>query len=284
MKDKAAIMILLGLMGAVEGKSQDHQINNRQVLDQKTTVINLLKSFESGNTESLNSIHPNTYKQHNLQVADGYEGFKDFFNSIPHEKTKVQTIRVFQDGAYVFTHTDYDLFGQSIGFDIFRFADGKIVEHWDNLQEKPAKPNPSGRSMIDGTTVVQDLDKTDTNKHLVRSFVEEILVKGNLDKIQDYFEGDNYLQHNPIIPDQISGLNQSLATMAEKGITMEYDKIHLVLGEGNFVLVVSEGKLANIHTSFYDLFRVENGKIAEHWDTIETIPAEEHWKNMNGKF
>ena len=53
---------------------------------------------------------------------------------------------------------------------------------------------------------------------------------------------------------------------------MKYDQIHKVLGEGNLVLVVSEGSFAGAATSFYDLFRVENGKIAEHWDTIEAIP------------
>lgn len=57
-----------------------------------------------------------------------------------------------------------------------------------------------------------------------------------------------------------------------------------MLGEGNFVPVASEGSFGDQHTSFYDLFRVENGKIAEHWDTIETIPARQHWKNENGKF
>ena len=65
---------------------------------------------------------------------------------------------------------------------------------------------------------------------------------------------------------------------------MEYHKNHLVLGEGNFVLAVSEGKFAGQHTSFYDLFRVENGKIAEHWDVIETIAPEAEHKNSNGKF
>ena len=38
------------------------------------------------------------------------------------------------------------------------------------------------------------------------------------------------------------------------------------------------------HTSFYDLFRVENGKIAEHWDVIGPIPPKEQWKNQTGKF
>jgi len=57
-----------------------------------------------------------------------------------------------------------------------------------------------------------------------------------------------------------------------------------VLGEGDFALVVSEGEFGGKPTSFYDLFRVENGKIAEHWDTIEEIPARSDWKNANGKF
>jgi len=47
---------------------------------------------------------------------------------------------------------------------------------------------------------------------------------------------------------------------------------------------VSEGSFGGEHTSFYDLFCVENGKIAEHWDVVETIPARGEWKNDNGKF
>ena len=55
--------------------------------------------------------------------------------AVPKGSAKVNTVRVFQDGDFVFTHTDYNVFGPKIGFDIFRFEDGKIVEHWDNLQE-----------------------------------------------------------------------------------------------------------------------------------------------------
>ena len=39
-----------------------------------------------------------------------------------------------------------------------------------------------------------------------------------------------------------------------------------------------------IYSTFYDLFRIENGKIAEHWDVIETILSKDQWKNCNGKF
>jgi predicted SnoaL-like aldol condensation-catalyzing enzyme/DNA-directed RNA polymerase subunit RPC12/RpoP len=60
--------------------------------------------------------------------------------------------------------------------------------------------------------------------------------------------------------------------------------IHKILGCGNFVLAVSEGAFAGKPTSYYDLFRVENGKIAEHWDVMETIAPESEWKHQNGKF
>ena len=72
--------------------------------------------------------------------------------------------------------------------------------------------------------------------------------------------------------------------MAKQGITMKYPHIHKALGEGNFVRVISEGTLAGKATAFYDLFRVKNGKIAEHWDTVEAVAPRAHWKNENGKF
>lgn len=252
--------------------------------DKKQKVTALLKAVETGAAGPVAVINPEKYIQHNLGAEDGLAGFGKLLQQLPSGSAKVNTIRVFQDGDYVFAHTDYNFFGPKIGFDIFRFEDGKIVEHWDNLQEKPSTPNPGGHTMTDGATRITDADKTETNKTLVKNFVEDILVNGKMDKLGGYFNGDNYIQHNPSIPDQLSGLGKALAEMAKQGITMKYDKVHKVLGEGNFVLVVSEGHLGGKHSSFYDLFRVEDGKIAEHWDTIEEIPAKAQWKNDNGKF
>jgi len=65
---------------------------------------------------------------------------------------------------------------------------------------------------------------------------------------------------------------------------MRYDRIHQILGEGDFVRAVSEGEFAGRHSSFHDLFRVRNGRLAEHWDAIEAIPARDRWKNGYGKF
>ena len=65
---------------------------------------------------------------------------------------------------------------------------------------------------------------------------------------------------------------------------MIYDTVHQVLAQGNFVLAVSEGTFGGAATSYYDLWRVENGKIAEHWDVMETIASKDTWQNRNGKF
>lgn len=250
----------------------------------KAQVVALLKSIETGETAPVGYINPQKYIQHNLAVGDGLAGFGAVLAQLPKGSARVNTVRAFQDGEYVFTHTDYNFFGPKIGFDIFRYENGKIVEHWDNLQEKPAAANPSGRTMTDGPTTASDLDKTEQNKALVRAFVDDILVNGRMDRLAGYFDGDRYAQHNPHVGDGLSGLGAALQALAKQGVTMKYDRIHRILGEGNFVLVVSEGTFGGRHTSFYDLFRVEKGRIAEHWDTIEQIPPRDRWKNANGKF
>src|ERR1700730_3132160 len=90
----------------------------------------------------------------------------------PFQRDQLKSIRCvcLQDGDFVVVHTDYNFFGPKVGFDIFRFEDGKIVEHWDNLQATGAKPSPSGHTMIDGPTRVSDLDKTEANKTLMQTY------------------------------------------------------------------------------------------------------------------
>lgn len=247
-------------------------------------VVALLKSIETGDPAPVAVVNPARYIQHNLSAGDGLAGLGELLNALPARSARVHTVRVFEDGDFVFAHTQYDFFGPKIGFDVFRFEDGQIVEHWDNLQATPAQPNPSGRTMTDGTTTATDLDRTGANKQLVQAFVDDILVHGRMDRLAGYYDGDHYLQHNPGVADGLSGLGAALAAMEKAGISMTYERIHKVLGEGNFVLVISEGQFGGQHVAFYDLFRVQAGKIAEHWDTIETIPPRTEWKNANGKF
>lgn len=252
-------------------------------LSQKEKAVAILESLESGETKALEYIDSDKYIQHNLMVGNGRSELANFISILPRPETTVKTRRVFEDDDIVFIHSEYHVFGPKVGFDIFRFENGLIVEHWDNLQET-TPPNPSGHTLINGTVEIAELDKTKQNKTLVTNFVTDILVNGEFKKLANYFDGDNYIQHNPFIADGVSGLAKFVEEFTAQGGSLVYDKIHQVHGEGNFVLIVAEGKLSGVHTAFYDLFRVENGKIAEHWDILETIPPTETWKNNNGKF
>lgn len=254
-----------------------------EIKSNKTKVVELVESIENGNRKPAAYINPNKYIQHNLGVKDGIAGFAEVLAMLPKGSAKARVIRVFQDGPFVFTHTDYNFFGPKVGFDIFRFENGKIVEHWDNLQEKLEK-TASGRTQIDGPTKIIDLDKTQENKALVKNFIDDILFGKNPNKITEYISTEKYHQHNIAIKDGLAGLGDAVKYLVSKNDMFTYKKVHKLLGEGNFVLSASEGKWHGKAHSFYDLFRIENGKIVEHWDTIEEIPSEDKWANTNGKF
>lgn len=257
---------------------------NPSMADHKQEVVELLKSFETGDPKPLTYIDPDRYIQHNLAVADGLAGLKALMQSRPPGTVTVRTVRVLQDGDFVIAHTAYTAAGKTrVGFDIFRFENGKIVEHWDNLQEQPANPSPSGHTMTDGPTTISDLDKTAANKALMSAYMDDLL-SGRREKFPGYFDGNNYIQHNPWVADNLSGLIAGLQALAKDGLAVKYDRVERVLGEGNFVLVVAEGHFGDKLTSFYDFYRIQNGKIAEHWDTLQTIPPRAEWKNTNGKY
>jgi predicted SnoaL-like aldol condensation-catalyzing enzyme len=276
----AAVSTLALVPCAISSQSPDE---NPTMPDYKQQVVELLKSIETGDSKPIAYINPNKYIQHNLAVGDGLAGVRALLQSLPKGSAKVNTVRVFQDGNFVFAHTDYNFFGPKVGFDIFRFEDGKIVEHWDNLQETATKPSPSGHTMLDGPTLVSDLDQTEVNKVLMQTYMDDLL-SGRRDKFPSYFDGNNYIQHNPWVADNLTGLVAGLQALAKQGLAVKYDRVHNVLGEGNFVLVVAEGSFGDRPTAYYDLYRIQNGKIAEHWDTLETIPPRAEWKNSNGKF
>lgn len=251
-------------------------------------ALALIGTFASGDTRMAASLLAESYIQHNLAYGTGRDAFiasVEYLASAP-VKTTAENIRAFEDGDKVFLQTVYNFAGagKQVAFDIFRFDEnGLIAEHWDNLAAIAA-PNPSGHTQIDGNMAVEDIDKTEENRKLVENFLYDVMQGKHPEKTASYFDGDKYIQHNISISDGLSGLGAALEAMAKQGIQMVYVRTHMVLAEGNFVLGVSEGTFGGVPTSYYDLWRIENGKIAEHWDVMETIADPATWRNSNGKF
>lgn len=244
----------------------------------------LLKSIETGDPGPVAVVNEAKYVQHNPQTHEGSEGLAQLFQRLSKTDPGVNMVRGFEDGDYVFAHMEYDFASRKICFEVFRFEDGQAVEHWDNIQERRG-PNGSGRSMVDGPVAATDLALTEANRSLVRAFVETVLVAGQSDRLAEFLDPQSYAEHNPRLADGISALRTALEVRDTGGQRhVDYHRVHRVLAQGNFVLCVSEGTLSGAHSAFYDLFRVANGKLVEHWDTTEQIAPKDAWKNDNGKF
>ena len=250
----------------------------------KDTAVGIIQNgLIAGDVHYINTHVAEDYIQHNPQAPDGRAGligFSEFLASSGAE-SKATVVRALSQDDLVALHVVYE-FGDTklAAFDLFRFEDGIAVEHWDGLQPWVAE-TVSGRTMIDGPTEITDLDRTDENRALVAGFVTDILVNGEFDKITNYI-GDTYLQHNTNVGDGLEGLSAFVSYLHENDISFRYTKVHNIVAEGNFVFVQSEGEFGGKPTAFYDLFRVENGMIVEHWDTVQEIPDE--MAHENGMF
>lgn len=249
----------------------------------KDRIRALLKSIETGDPAPVAVVNEAKYIQHNPQTHEGSEGLAVLFKRLSETHPRVNIVRAFEDGDYVFAHTEYDFSRRNIGFEVFRFEDGRAVEHWDNIQPRQG-PNLSGRSMVDGPTEAGDHASTEANRALVRSFVETVLIDHEFDRLTDFLNEDGYAEHNPNLSDDVAGLRFALEARNDKVKRIDYRRIHRILAEGTFVLCVSEGNKDGIHCAFYDLFRITDGKVVEHWDTTEKIAPRSEWKNDNGKF
>jgi len=243
----------------------------------------LLKSIETGDPGPVAVVNEEKYIQHNPQTREGSEGLATLFQRLSKTSPRVNIVRAFEDGDFVFAHTEYDFASRKIGFEVFRFENGRAVEHWDNIQERQG-PNQAGRSMVDGPSEAVDHELTENNRALVRSFAETVLVDGQLDRLTDYVDEDACAEHNPRLADGVSALRFALEDSHKGRRYIDYQRVHRVLAEGSFVLCISEGHLGGIHSAFYDLFRVAGNKLVEHWDTTEKIAPRSEWKNDNGKF
>lgn len=249
----------------------------------KELLQKLLKGIETGDPDAATVVNEDKYIQHNPRTAEGSPGLADLFARLAQTNPRVTFVRVFEDGDFAFAHNEYDFNGVEVAFEVFRFEDGKAVEHWDNIEIKRAA-NPSGRTMLDGETSITDLNKTESNRDLVATFAQNVLVERQHDLLESFVDQD-LIQHDPEIADGRAALKGSLeAVMADGTPRIAHQRLHRVLAEGNFVLCMSEGSRDGVHSGLYDLFRVAEGKIIEQWNTVSPIAPRSEWKNDNGKF
>lgn len=177
-------------------------------LSNRDRIRALLKSIETGDPEPVAVVNEAKYIQHNPQTHEVSEGLAALFKRLSETSPRVNVVRAFEDGDYVFGHTEYDFATRRIGFEVFRFEDGQAVEHWDNIQPRLG-PNASGHSMVDGSVEAENLVLTETNRAQVYDFVETVLIGGSLDRLGEYVDA-GLIEHNPCLSDGIASLRVAL--------------------------------------------------------------------------
>jgi predicted SnoaL-like aldol condensation-catalyzing enzyme len=290
MRQAVTILLIAGLIASCNSarETTDHQNSKTSTMSKKETVGTFLGAVLQNDPETMRALANADYIQHNPFIPTGLEPFIQMLPVLQENGTTAENIRMFQDGNYVFMHNIWrnaQPFGadEMVSFDIIRLDDnGKVAEHWDAMTPLVTE-TASGRTQTDGPKTVEDLDKTEANKALAVSLVEDVLMGNNPNKITDYISAETYHQHNPDIKDGLQGIVEAVEYLTSRNNMFQYTEIHKVLGEGNFVLTVSEGQWNNTSNVFYDLFRIENDKVVEHWDVIQPIPTE-GLANDNGMF
>ncbi|KUG61951.1 hypothetical protein AVL61_11600 [Kocuria rosea subsp. polaris] len=214
------------------------------------------------------------YRQHSALGADGPDGLRAALWQLP-EDFRIDVLRVLEDGDMVAVHCVYHGFGPdpTAAVDVFRVAEGKIAEHWDAMAPLPG--GSAGTHRIDGPRQITGRERTGTNKAAVTEWVQERLIGADRDALEELARDPRYVEHGP-------GPDDRLARRT----------LHRVLGEGDLVLTVTEALLGpgeggaepgdRVPAACYDLWRVSDGRILEHWEVCQPVP--ERMPHGNGFF
>ena len=183
--------------------------------------------------------------------------------------TQMKPIRILQDSSLVAVHSR--MLGDTLRFrwDILRIEQHQIHEHWSNVNDSIGI-SPDGHSEIDGPTIPEQLELTDSNRALVRQFVNQCLIRED-GGARKFFNLGLYIQHDRNVADGLIALLFEVIRMKLSGTTLKFENNYHVIAEGNLVLSASEGFIDGQKIAFYDLFRVEDNKLVEHWDIVAPV-------------
>jgi predicted SnoaL-like aldol condensation-catalyzing enzyme len=125
-------------------------------------------------------------------------------------------------------------------------------------------------------------DVREANKRTVLAFYDAALTQSDFDVAAVHF-GSRYIQHNPMIKDGIEGFRSFLHDLRKQFPELRSD-IKRVFADGDFVILHVHAKRqpTELGLAIVDIFRLENGKIVEHWDVRQ--PLTETSANVNGMF
>jgi len=241
-----------------------------QLTSHKTIVHNFYsKVLAMGDAQLANTLIQDNYVQHSPLVETGKSGFLKFLEMLkklpqPSEPS-VPFFRTIAQGNLVAVHIGIEFMGQQKAVvDLFRIEDGQLAEHWDASEDVPdARCNPL--PMVEGPVCIEDQDLTDSNARIVRSFTEKVLIAGE-DLWLQYMSPD-LIQHHP-------DLSNGISSLPDYSMECKTNSLHQVIAEGNFVVTQAQATIQHRDFVLYNVYRLHEGVIVEHWSVKQPIPTE----------
>jgi len=223
-----------------------------------------------GNERVADTIIRDDYRQHSPTVKNGKAGFLEFLGflkQLPPSVNPVQPfMRVIADEDLVAVHLHIGFQGQQRAvLDLYRLADNQLAEHWDASEVIPETVLTPDH-VVQGPVDPGNLSDTQGNKAIVQEFVQEAILAGS-EKSWTTWIHPSLIQHRPGVASGISALQ---GHRAEIRIT----QVHRIMGEGSFVVTQSEGENGTTSLVIYDIYRLAQSRIVEHWSVQQAVPTE----------
>jgi predicted SnoaL-like aldol condensation-catalyzing enzyme len=240
-------------------------------LSNKQRVLSFYKQIVGQRrTELIPEFVREDYVQHNPMVKQGRAGITEVVNylktlPLPPAGTKSPIIRAIQEGDLVVTHLDIQFMGKRMAvIDLFKLKDGMLAEHWDAIQDMPDQTDMV-ITATNGNAEIDENVSAANSKHIVDQFYKAIINKESSSVIAQFFKTD-YVEHDPGVINSGKSLVDYLCE-DDRSI-----KVHRIISEGDFAVVQSAFKRGGKALALYEIFRIEQGKIAERWSVEQAIP------------
>jgi predicted SnoaL-like aldol condensation-catalyzing enzyme len=253
--------------------------NKRLVYDMWRTLI------EARDTAAAEQYFAEDYIQHNPNADTGRAGVLAFFASqgaplAIEDRVQTPLVSIVAEGDYVAlvqvdARTEPRAY-TTTWFDLFRIEDGVIAEHWDHGR-LPADGTPSGyvppvEHPDQQAALASDDAALASNKQLVHDMWRTLLDAQQVEEAPRYL-AEGYVQHNPQANTGLQGFLAFFRQFAQPQPVQP--------GVRNFIQMIAEDDLVVLATvrtyddatgtpyttTWFDMFRVGDGKLVEHWDT-----------------
>lgn len=272
--------------------------NKRLVFDMWRSIV------DAGHIEAADQMLAEDYIQHSPVLRTGRKAFKEIFSAVPRreipELVEPPLVQSIAEGnlvvmslketvaargaipAYVTTH-----------FNLFRVQDDRLAEHWHSVHAAPGAdvplPEDGGPQPVTGLTGASQSALLESgnallasNKRVVFDMWREMVDAGH-EELADRFAAHDYIEHRQGAGSGIAGLRQHFSSRPDRP-TEPWIRAPVValVAEGDLVALVTRKTHAHpVHpgrtytTTWFDMFRIVNGRVAEHWDDAEPGEAPE---------